>query len=361
MVMAMTMCRRLQLYGRSERRRPTAHEAPRPANPFTVPATLCFSGRMPLSTRRPTLADAEAICALLAAADLAAIGQSDTTLTDVRDRLSGPDLDLERDAWVFADEADDAGQVSGFAICENQSRSDLFWLDAYAAEDEAQDMLWALAETRAAEVARSLGHPLARMDVGIWRADERKRALAAARGYAPATSFFRMRINHSGPRPAADLPAGCAIEFVGADDRLRHIAHDILRTSFVDHFGYVAKSFEGRDARYAASSTTGWEFVRILSVEGVPAGALVSSTEFVGDENCGYVATLGVLREYRGRGLGRALLIDAFARDSADGRSGTILHVDANNVTPAVGLYESVGMRTVLVSDDWRRTLAVDT
>ena len=35
------------------------------------------------------------------------------------------------------------------------------------------------------------------------------------------------------------------------------------------------------------------------------------------------------------------------------------LHVDTDNVTPALRLYESVGMRAVLVIDAWTRTLAV--
>ncbi|MDQ1708847.1 MAG: mycothiol synthase, partial [Frankiaceae bacterium] len=112
---------------------------------------------MPPVTRRPTVDDAEAICALMAACDVAVIGHPDTTLADVRDRLSGPDLDLERDAWLVTDAG---GRAAGYAVCENQGQSDLFWLDAYSAggSDDTLSALWDLAEARAAEVARSLGH-----------------------------------------------------------------------------------------------------------------------------------------------------------------------------------------------------------
>ena len=34
-----------------------------------------------------------------------------------------------------------------------------------------------------------------------------------------------------------------------------------------------------------------------------------------------------------------------------------MLHVDTNNPTPALGLYESVGMRAVEIADQWERTL----
>jgi hypothetical protein len=51
-------------------------------------------------------------------------------------------------------------------------------------------------------------------------------------------------------------------------------------------------------------------------------------------------------------------LSEPFALDAAAGRSGTILHVDTNNPTPALGLYLSVGMRATLVIDVWRRKVA---
>lgn len=103
----------------------------------------------------------------------------------------------------------------------------------------------------------------------------------------------------------------------------------------------------------------GWDLARVLSVDGAPAAVLIENLRFIEDEDCGHVATLGVLKEFRCRGFARLLLLDAFARDSAAGRAGTILHVDANNVTPALGLYEKAGMRQVLVIDGWRRTVDV--
>ncbi len=64
---------------------------------------------------------------------------------------------------------------------------------------------------------------------------------------------------------------------------------------------------------------------------------------------------VGVLDQYRGRGLARLLLERAFARDVEAGRVGTLLHVDTANTTPALDLYLSVGMRAVLAIDMWHR------
>ena len=81
--------------------------------------------------------------------------------------------------------------------------------------------------------------------------------------------------------------------------------------------------------------------------------------DYVETDNCGYIRILGVLEDFRGRGLAKFLLRDAFASDAAEGRAGTILDVDTSNPTPALDLYLSVGMKPTLVSEGWRRVVPV--
>ena len=64
-----------------------------------------------------------------------------------------------------------------------------------------------------------------------------------------------------------------------------------------------------------------------------------------------------MLQEARGTGLAKLLLRQSFLDDHRRGRRGTILHVDANNTTPALDLYLSVGMRSVLAVDVWQARL----
>ena len=312
---------------------------------------------MPYAIRRPTLDDAAALHALMCACDVAAIGRPDTTLDDVREELREPDLDLDRDAWIAVD---DSGVATGCGFVLRQGDGDLIDLDMYTdpSTDGLDAPLWDLLEARAAEIGATLGHPHLRLHVGIHRTDERRRETAGARGYAPATAFYRMRIDHTRVQPPT-LPGGVRIEVAGADERLRRAAHAIDNASFAEHFGFAERTYDWWQAKFDVSASISWDLVRVASVDGVPAGVALASTQFVEDENCGYVASLGVLAEYRGRGLGRLLLLDAFANDAALGRAGTLLHVDANNVTPALGLYESVGMHTVLVIDSWLRTVAI--
>ncbi|MEO6714880.1 MAG: GNAT family N-acetyltransferase [Mycobacteriales bacterium] len=313
---------------------------------------------MSYTLRRPTLADAPALRALMCACDVATMDRPDTTLADVVEELRDPDLSLDDDAWIAVDPRGDA---VGCAFVFGQEQGDIVELDVYVhpAADESLDAeLWDAVEARSLAIGRALGHAELRLDVGVHRSDERARRVVTARGFVPATVYFRMRSDHSSevlPRP--ELPPGVAIEIAGADERLCRASVDVHNASFAEHFGHVERSYEYRVAKFEATTTTGWDLVRVALVDGVPAGLLVATTQFVEDENCGYVGTLGVGKEFRGRGLGRLLLLDAFARDTEDGRVGTILHVDANNVTPALGLYESVGMRQVMVIDNWRQTV----
>jgi ribosomal protein S18 acetylase RimI-like enzyme len=69
------------------------------------------------------------------------------------------------------------------------------------------------------------------------------------------------------------------------------------------------------------------------------------------------VGSLAVRRPWRRRGLGEALLRDAFLRFAERGKRSAGLGVDAENTTGAVALYERVGMHVVRRSDTWERTV----
>ena len=191
--------------------------------------------------------------------------------------------------------------------------------------------------------------------MGVYRVDEDQRALMVEHGFEAATSFHRMRIDHDGARPEPLLPEGVEVRLGPGDEELRRTAHAIHQASFAAHYGFVPQEFEPWHEAFEASSTHDWTQLQVLLVDGEPAGLLVGNDQFVEDEGCGYVRIVGVLDQYRGRGLARLLLERAFARDAAAGRAGTLLHVDTANTTPALDLYLSVGMRAVLAIDMWHR------
>ncbi|WP_433444333.1 GNAT family N-acetyltransferase [Nonomuraea sp. CA-141351] len=302
--------------------------------------------------------DAPAIHELIAAYDTAVIGAPDVTLDDVADELVEPGFDRDRDGWLTRGSD---GRLTGWAWAHRIGDGDLVHVQVTVrpGADRVQDLadeLLRLVIDRARELGAERGHDRVTVDLDVFRADEAKQALAKEFGFEPGTSFYRMRIDYSGPVEPPVPPDGVRLA-TGESEEVRREAHKVQQEGFAEHFGFVALDYDSWYARRQGQSATDWSQLTLARIDGRPAGVLIGNNQFVPDEDCGYVANLAVLPEFRGRGLGRFLLRHAFAADAARGRRGTILHVDSNNTSPALGLYESAGMRPVLVIDVWRRHL----
>ncbi len=82
-----------------------------------------------------------------------------------------------------------------------------------------------------------------------------------------------------------------------------------------------------------------------------PAGEVVGMAFVIVSNGCAYVDKLAVHRDQRGRGLARALLVDAFEVGRAHGGGRSELSTDSR--TGALGLYEKVGMQVTSVWRHW--------
>ncbi|MBL8774294.1 MAG: GNAT family N-acetyltransferase [Acidimicrobiales bacterium] len=298
--------------------------------------------------------DAAAVFALVAACNEAVIGVADWTLDDAVEQLGEPGFDAERDGWLVVD-AD--GALVGFG-CVQHEGDDQVGAEVFALDDQITQWLLGEVTARADELARSAGHRAATIIFGVYRQDEARRALLTEHGYESATTFHRMRIDHdaaASPVEPPAAPAGVVVRQGPGDEAFRRTAHEIKEASFRDHFGHVVEPYERWHAQVEASPTRDWEQLWVADVDGTPAAMLHAHDGFLADEDCGYVSHVGVLPEFRGRGLAKLLLHTAFASDAARARAGTLLHVDTNNTTPALDLYLDLGMRPVLVIDAWRR------
>jgi ribosomal protein S18 acetylase RimI-like enzyme len=299
--------------------------------------------------RRPEADDAAAIHELVAAHDTDVLGRPDATLDDVADQLADPGFDPGRDGWLAHDQD---GRLAGWGWVCRKGTSDNVDIEVVAASPDVSDRLWDLVVERSREIAAELGHDRVRVDVGIYRQDTTRRAEAEARGFTPVTSFNRLYTEHGGVR--IDFLPGVSLQRGADDDAALTDAHRVYEEGFAEHFGHTLRTCEEWVAAMESSATNDWSQLMVARAQGEPAGMLLGSNMFVSDDNCGYVRHLAVLPRFRGRGIGRFLLGEAFAADEARGRAGTYLHVDANNTTPALGLYLSAGMRLVLVIDVWR-------
>ena len=166
-------------------------------------------------------------------------------------------------------------------------------------------------------------------------------------GFELTRYFIDMEIEFSAPPAAAQMPDGVTIREVDPLSDIPALA-DAIRDSFRDHYGFVETPQQRQIDQlnhWAGASSHDPSLWWVAEAEGAIVGFNLCDDASEGNEEIGYVATLGVLREHRRKGLGRALLLVAFNAFYDRGKRGAALGVDADSLTGATRLYESVGMR----------------
>jgi ribosomal protein S18 acetylase RimI-like enzyme len=295
--------------------------------------------------------DAEDVFHVLAASDTAALGAPDCTLADAVEMLS-EDVDLGQDTWLLRNQN---GQPVAFAITIDHG--DLADIDVFlvpGVDDTVALGLLDLTERRVRERATAACRLQVTVTCPVYRSDVRGASRMKGRGYAVATTFHRMRIDLADPLEVPSVEGvtlrRCASE---ADQKA---GHHIREVAFADHFGHIRRTFEEWRDLYDARTTFDWPMLWLAESDGQVVGMCLTTDQF-DEENAGYVQTLGVLPRFRGRGIARLLLLNAFEDMRKAGRVAAYLGVDTANTTNAVALYESVGMRPVLQADMWQREI----
>jgi ribosomal protein S18 acetylase RimI-like enzyme len=307
-----------------------------------------------LHRRTVTIDDLDAVAALLAASDIAVLGRTDYTRDEVATDLR--DEDIHHEGWY-----DDAGALVAYGWVMRSGESSKVVVDAYVAQGADASVgpdLLAHLEGRAAALAREAGHDHAVLDIGAYRQDERSAAWLRAQGFTVGTTFTRMRIDLDPARPVERpaLPDWLTIRRTDGSEPELRIAHRLTEEAFTEHYGHVPETFEHYRKRFEEHGD-GWSTLYLAELDGEPVAQLVGTQQFLQDDDCGYVRSIGVVRAGRGRGIAKALLRRYFADCQSEGRQGVLLHVDVSNVTNALGVYESVGMRPVLEIDAWAKTV----
>jgi|SRR5947209_776143 len=169
-----------------------------------------------------------------------------------------------------------------------------------------------------------------------------------AQGATEIRRFWRMQVDFDETPPTVPEPAaGVTLRPPHDDEADLRTIFQITDTSFADHFGHSDERTYERWIEYwrarAGFDLTLW-WVAELNRE--PVSVLLAQTLSVeGGATHGHIATLGTLKEARGKGIGTLLLRTAFAELHHRGLRKVTLGVDSENGTGAVKLYESVGMR----------------
>jgi mycothiol synthase len=234
---------------------------------------------------------------------------------------TSPDVEVERDARI---------EVGGYTIVEDLGDGRA-WIDL---SGDPSPALLDWAEARASEIAP-------RLFSGAWSEEESVLRALEKRRFRLIRHSHRMEIDLREPTPAPEWPVGIeARTFREGDERT---FYDVYHESFEDSWEPIDTPYDKWSHWLLEGPSFAPDLWFLAHEKEEPAGiAICHPHQTV--EDLGWVRILGVRRPWRRRGLGRALLLQAFAafRDRGLARAG--LGVDAESVTGANRLYDEAGM-----------------
>lgn len=291
--------------------------------------------------------------------EAAVVDTPDTTADDVVHLLTVSSTDRDRTVLLLGD--DDA--VVGLLRVEKDPFEGVTQLDVvtlpWPQSRELRAEALALGLQGAREHRDEAGSSTWKARAGMYVQDTAFGEVFLEAGMTPARRFFQMSIDASSPEiPDAMPPLPDGVEVVSRDDdEFRRTVYELDRVAFMEHWGWADYPYDDWIEHMTASPSFDPSDWWLLTVDGVPAGIclLSNSRAELGE---GYVGVLGVLKEFRGRGLAQLLLRRAFVHYRDLGRTAIALGVDATNTTGAVALYEKVGMRPALVFEVYEHDLA---
>jgi GNAT superfamily N-acetyltransferase len=293
------------------------------------------------TTRTPDGGDIDALVALIHAADLV----YDPEATRYTAEEIGHDwerISLADDAWVVLDD----GVVCGYATLTPRLDIGRLFADGYTHPDFDGRGVGTLLLRRIHE--RAAGYLAEPADTRLVLVNNvmcggTAQRLLEAKGYALARVHQRMH------RSLADDVAGDPAEPVwpegvsvatcdGGGESIR-AAYECVEEAFADHWGRPRRTYADWSAYmvYEGFDPSLW----MLAVHG---GRLVGVSLCRTRDGVGEVDMLGVLRPWRGLGIGEALLWHSFGEMRRRGLPGVGLGVDSTSLTGADRLYARVGM-----------------
>jgi len=252
----------------------------------------------------------------------------------VRLSWASPKVELGRDARL---------EEGSYAVVSDLGEGRA-WLDLRG--NPSEEMLdWA--EVRAGEKAQ-------RTFAGSWSSNERLLGKLERRGFRLIRHSHRMKIDLDHPTPEPVWPEGVQVRsFRPGDEGAFYETH---QETFEDSWEPIEEPYDEWTHWHLESPAFVPELWFLAVEDDQPAGFAICHPHRA-DAELGWVGILGVRRPWRKRGLGRALLLHAFAEFRKRGLRGAGLGVDAESITGANRLYESAGMHVAARFDIYEKVV----
>lgn len=316
-----------------------------------------------LIARPVTLDDLDAYVTFAHAREIEEYGYTSTQAADVRNEWTLDDFDLAHSTRaVFTPD----GQMVGFAelwdVGEMPVRPYLFARTHPAWHGKGiGTALFQWAEARAREVfARVPADAKVTLNSGCKESYAPSNQHLQNMGMTTNRQGLEMLIEMDAAPPAPVWPDGITVTTAAAFNNLRAV-YEAIEAAFQDHRGYVQEDPDESFRRFKHWAT-GDELYDpaqwFLAMDGDRiAGCSLCRAKSWEDPNSAYVMELGVLRDYRRKGLGLALLHHTFGEYWRRGERRVTLHVDGSSLTNATRLYERAGMHVSKAHNHYEKVL----
>jgi len=296
------------------------------------------------TSRSATGDDTAAAAELMNAFDRAYLEEPDTMAAD---DVAGwwQLLDLERDSRFYFDKT---GRLAGVSTLYRREEG-LLDLDAYVHPEYTGRGLGSAMLDWLEEESVARGYSFARTTAVT--ADTAGGELIASRGFEPIRHFYRMSIELHAPPPEPEWPEGSTVSTLQPGEE--EILHAVVQETFAEHWGHEYRPFD--EWRKHNVERAWWDpsLVYLVRAGDEVVAAEMNAIRF----GSGWVNTVGTRKPWRGKGIGRALLLRAFGEFYRRGEPRVALAVDGGNETGATHLYESVGMRIAWQADIYEKRL----
>lgn len=206
-------------------------------------------------------------------------------------------------------------------------------------------LMLAFVEERQREIAASLPDDNPKW-LSMWKKEIAQQSLTFfnTNGYEPQRYFFRMNRPIDKPLGEHFLPEGVKVHPVTPADYRK--AWDADQEAFRDHWGYVEPTEEQyqnwlKDRNFQPHLwKTAWAGDEIVGMVG---NFMDEKENLEYNRKRGYTEDISVHRDWRGRGIAKALIAESIRMFKEMGMEQTTLGVDAQNPNGALNLYTSMG------------------
>lgn len=305
--------------------------------------------KIDVTIRPATLDDSEGVADVYNACSMEDRGKPETSGEELRSDWQVPGYDLATDTRVIVTPD---GRVIGYGDVYYKSSNFVRQISWIRVHPEYRGLgigtyLNDWAEERAREVIdKAPEGAMMTFETAVPAVNTAARELLLNRGMSESRHSYEMEISLDKRPSEPEWPEGITVR-TKRPDEWRAI-YDADREAFRDHHGFVEEPPEEGFPKWKHWMENETHFdpsLWFVAEEGDRiAGFSISTPKTIDDPEMAWVVDLGVLRDWRRRGLGLALLLKSFGEFYARGIKRAGLGVDAESLTGATRLYVKAGM-----------------